>query len=330
MEQTTHDLASPTRLASAIFEHSTSQINRDLIFLFASDTSTALAMSLFDTPRIPGLLRRSPQGYGSMYERPACPQPQSPLLGLPAELRLLICSNMTLLHSTTDWNGAIFSCRQLHQDMLDELDPNDSKYNFPCVRSGVAHPDFGWIRNLSIMMELDKGWRVSRIYFKQLYALHPDKLQLLLGGEPCSRPYPGVQTPYEDLTTVRLPLLATPSGQLQRIGTDVDTVINCKKITLTLEPLASVAGARDKQTIYEVAFKGTNNMYLFAVIQNKEGKQVGRSYTFDTRFETPTPLPPRAPSDELVEKEHTNTCAVCDAEVDELAKTLCAALQCGW
>lgn len=125
---------------------------------------------------------------------------------------------------------------------------------------------------------------------------------------------------------MHLPLLATPSGQLQRVGTDVDTVINCKKITLTLGHLASVAGARDKQTTYEVAFKGTNKIYLFTVIQNKEGKQVERSYTFDTRFETPTPLPPLELSDEVLKKEHTNMCANCDAEVDELAKTLCAAL----
>lgn len=119
-----------------------------------------------------------------MYERPACPQPQSPLLGLPAELRLLICSSLTILPSTTDWNGAFFSCRQLHPDMLDQLDPNDSTYNFPCVRSGATHPVFGGIRNLSVIMELEKGWRVSRIDFKQLYALHLDELQLFLQGEP--------------------------------------------------------------------------------------------------------------------------------------------------
>ena len=325
-----HNLVSPTQPATAIFKYKNLRVDRRLMSLAAPDTgalregiSRAVAMLLSSLPR-------SPQNRGSMYERPVYPQPQSPLLGLPAELRLLICSNMTLSPSTTDWNGAFFSCRQLHKDMLDQLDPNNSTYNFPCVRSGVVHPVFGWIRSLSVTVELKKGWRINGIDFKQLYALHVDELQLLLTGEPRERRrHPGIEIPYGDLTTFGPPMLATPSGQLQPVGADVDIVINCKKITLTLEQLAMEDGARDKQTTYEVAFSGTNKVYLFTVIQNKEGQQVERSYTFDTRFEAPTPLPPYEPWDEgdfKKTKDKDSPDCNCDTEMDELQKTLCVVL----
>lgn len=245
-----------------------------------------------------------------MYGRPVDAQPQSPLLGIPAELRLLICSDMTLLPSKIDWNGAFFSCRQLHNDMLDQLDPNNSTYNFPCVRSGAVQPVFGWIRSLTCTIELKWGWRVDRIDFKQLYSLHLDELQLLHTGEPHEhRRYPVIEIPYGDLTTFGPPVLTTPSGQLQPIGANVDMIINCKNITLTLEQIAIDNGTRDKQTTYEVAFKGTDKMYLFTVIQNKEGQQVERSYTFDTRFEAPTPLPLHKPWDEEDLKKPRTTLA---------------------
>lgn len=297
--------------------------------LAASDTATALEMPSLTTPVPPNSLPRSPQNCGSIYGHPICSQPRSPLLGLPAELRLLICSHMTLLPSTTDWNGAFFSCRQLHQDMLDQLNPNNITYNFLYVRSGAAHPVFGWIRSLICTIELEKGWCTTRIDLKQLYALQLDELQLLLTGEPRECRYPGIQTPYRDLTTLGPPMLATPSGQLQPVGADINVVINCKKITLTLEQLASADYARDKQTTYEVAIKGTNKMYLFTVIQNRDGQQVERSYTFDTRFETSTPLPPYEAWDEEDSKEHTDkTCLDCDCdnEMDQLQKTLCVVL----
>jgi hypothetical protein len=70
-------------------------------------------------------------------------------------------------------------------------------------------------------------------------------------------------------------------------------------------------------------------MYLFTVIQNKEGQQVERSYTFDTRFEAPTPLPLHKPWDEEdLKKPKDNTCSNydCDTEMDELQKTLCVVL----
>ena len=221
--------------------------------LAAPDTATALEMPSLTTPMLPSSLPRSPQNRGSMCGRSICPQPRSPLLGLPAELRLLIRSNMTLLPSTTGWNGAFFSCCQLHRDMLDQLDGN-SKYSFSCVQSGAAHPVFGWIRSLTCSIELEKGWRITRVDLKQLYALYLDELQLLT-GELRERRYPGIETPYGDLTTLGPPMLAASSGQLQSVGADVDMVINCKKITLTLEQLASADDARDKQTTYEVALR---------------------------------------------------------------------------
>jgi hypothetical protein len=268
-----------------------------------------------------------------MYERPICPQPQSPLLRLPTELRLQICSNMTLLPSTIDWNGAFFSCRQLHADMLNQLYSKEHATihmkAFPFVGPRRSHPVFGWMRSLYLTIDLERGWRHDLNDFKKLYALHLDDLQLLLQGEPKSDlRYPGISTPYGDLTTIGPPKLATPSGQLEPIG--VDVVVNCKKITLTLDHLANGNGARDKQITYEVAFKGTDQMYLFTVIQNREGQQVERSYTFDMRFETPTPLPPHEVEethhDECVIKQVGNSCKVCEKEVNELSKPLCVIL----
>ncbi|KAJ4373698.1 hypothetical protein N0V86_007841 [Didymella sp. IMI 355093] len=198
--------------------------------------------------------------------------------------------------------------------------------SFPCVGPRRSHPVFGWIRSLYLTIELERGWRHNLNSFKKLYALHLDDLQLLLQGEP--KPdlrYPGISILYGDLTTVGPPMLATPSSQLEPIGADV--VVNCNKIVLTLDHLANGNGARDKQTTCEVAFKGTNQMYLFTVIQNKEGQQIERSYTFDTRFETPTPLPPHEVEEEghhgeCAIKHVESSCKVCE-EFDELSKSLC-------
>jgi hypothetical protein len=329
IEQTIYDLVSLARLASAIFRCNNLRIDRHIMSLAAPDTATALEMPSLTTPVLPSSLPHSPQNCGSIYGHPICSQPRSPLLGLPAELWLLICSNVTLLPSTTDWNGAFFSCRQFHHDMLDQLNPNNSTYNFPCVRSGPAHPVFGWIRSLTCTIELEKGWCTTRIDFKQLYVLHLDELQLLLTGGPRERRYPDIQTLYGDLTTLGPPMLATPRGQLQPVGADINVVINCKKTTLTLEQLASADYARDKQTTYEVAFGGPNKMYLFTVIQNRDGQQVERSYAFDTRFETPTPLSPYEAWDGEDSKEHTDKTRLdcdCDDEMDQLQKTLCVVL----
>jgi len=70
-------------------------------------------------------------------------------------------------------------------------------------------------------------------------------------------------------------------------------------------------------------------MYLFTVIQNKDGQQVERSYTFDTRFEAPTPLPPYESWDEEEVKKPKDNIRLecnCDTKMDELQKTLCVVL----
>ncbi|KAF1928287.1 uncharacterized protein M421DRAFT_157853 [Didymella exigua CBS 183.55] len=272
-------------------------------------------------------------GRGSIYERSVRHQPQSPLLRLPAELRLEICSNMSLSPTTVDWNGAFFSCLQLHNDMLTKLHSKQEAIKYmkvpSCLNFRGAHPVFGWIRNMYLIIELNLGWRDHLHAFKKLYTLHLDDLQFLLIGEPrLGERYPGIATPYGDLTTLGPPGLATPSGQLEPAGTNV--VINCKKITLTLDHLANVEGARDKQTCYEVAFQGTDIMYLFTVVQNKQGQQVERSYTLDTRFEMPTPLPPQDEEedeyDKCANKRGDDTCGDCAEGIDELQQTLCAIL----
>src|SRR5690349_17787985 len=70
-------------------------------------------------------------------------EPKSQILALPVELRLMICSYMTL--SPTDfesvaWKGAYFTCRQLHEDMRKQLKPEqDLENHVKSIRPSLNH-----------------------------------------------------------------------------------------------------------------------------------------------------------------------------------------------
>jgi hypothetical protein len=169
------------------------------------------------------------------------PQPDSQLLNLPTGLRLTICRFMTLSPQIADslaWRGAYESCRRLHQDMRDELDPaNDlpryiTKLQSSAVRPlgiilGQPLPFLRQIRDLVVHVHnlvgtdswpYDDPESVARLYLDHLHII-------FTGGR-----FDGAQ---RDLKTF-------DPGHLVK-WTEVGKV-NCKKITLTLEGLVDANG----------------------------------------------------------------------------------------
>lgn len=215
---------------------------------------------------------------------------QSPLLRLPPELRLEICSYMTIAPAKIDWEwkGAFFSCTQLHKDMLDRLPPTqemvrflDTEVELPQhidqpyrILPGPPHPFFGWIRSLTIHIPLSEDWTEV---MRQLYPLCLDELKVLLIDDEGLRHH-RISLPYGDLKSTVPPLLMTkkPFGE--------ELVMNCKKITVTLHLLNKVEGARHKETSFEVTLPDTDINYLFTIVEDKDERQVERSYTFNDRF----------------------------------------------
>ncbi|KAF9691165.1 hypothetical protein EKO04_010604 [Ascochyta lentis] len=219
-------------------------------------------------------------------------QGRSPLLNLPGELRLQVCSHMALSPVTLDWTGAFFSCRQLHHDMVQQLPPvtemeeclqhivatqPESSDVLPCeLIPGLPHPLFSWVRHVALKLYVPNGWKPM---MPRLYALHLDNLQILLVSDKDARHTSrSIPLPYGDLKTLRPPYLWNHKAKI---------TMNCKKITLILYELAKADGARAKETSYNLTLPGTEIVYLFTIVQNKEEKQIQRSYTFNSRFKLP-------------------------------------------
>jgi hypothetical protein len=214
---------------------------------------------------------------------------QSQLLLLPTELRLKICSYMTIVPADIDWKwkGAFFSCTQLHKDMLDQLSPAQdmerflkTKVKLPQPREGryritpgLPHPFFGWVRSLTVHIPLSEDW--SEV-MQQLYPLYLDELKVQLINKEGMRPR--IELPWGDLKSTVPPLLTTKEPRR------VELAVNCKKITVTLYPLNRVEGARSKVTSFDVTLPDTDITFLFTIVETSEAQQVERSYTFKNRF----------------------------------------------
>jgi hypothetical protein len=215
---------------------------------------------------------------------------QSQLLLLPTELRLKICSYMTIVPANIDWEwkGAFFSCNQLHKDMLDQLSPAldmerflKTKVKLPQRRErryritpGLPHPFFGWVRSLTIHIPLSEDWTEV---MQQLYPLYLDELKVQLIDKKGMHPR-RIDLPWGDLKSTAPPLLTTKKPR------EVELVVNCKKITVTLYPLNRVKGARSKVTSFDVTLPDTDITFLFTIVETSKAHQVERSYTFKNRF----------------------------------------------
>lgn len=80
-----------------------------------------------------------------------------------------------------------------------------------------------------------------------------------------------------------------------RVATEL--VMNCKKITVALYPLNSVKGARHKETSFEVTLPDTGIKFLFTIVEDKDGRQVERSYNFKDGFKLQVEEKKTSPSD---------------------------------
>ncbi|KAF3009635.1 hypothetical protein E8E13_007409 [Curvularia kusanoi] len=218
---------------------------------------------------------------------------ESQLLHLPTELRLQICSYMTIAPAKIDWEwkGAFFTCRKLQQDMLNKLSPaSEVKKFFQTevmlsldierafgVTPGLPHPFFGWVRSVTVHFPLYREWFDVMYQSYPLYSLYLDELQILLTGGPGQRKR---FLPWGDLKSTAPTYLMDESKNRK-------LVMNCKKITVTLDDLITVDGGRDKETSFGVTIPGTDLTYLFTIVQDRNEEQVQRSYTFKNRFKLP-------------------------------------------
>ena len=218
---------------------------------------------------------------------------QSRLLLLPTELRLKICFYMTIVPAKMDWEwkGAFLSCTQLHKDMLDQLSPALDMERFLKIKvklprdrerryridSGLPHPFFGWVRSLTIHIPTSEDWTEV---MQQLYPLYLDEINVQLIDKKGLYPR-RISLPWGDLKSTAPPLLQTKKSR------EVELVVNCKKITVTLYPLNMARGARSKVTSFEVTLPDTDITFLFTIVETSKAHQVERSYTFENRFRLP-------------------------------------------
>jgi hypothetical protein len=187
-----------------------------------------------------------------------------------------------------EWKGAFLSCAQLHKDMLDRLPPTQEMVRFSQtevrlpqhkerryrIAPGLPHPFFGWVRSLTIHIALSEDWTEV---MSQLYPLYLDELHVLLKDSKHLRQH-RITLPWGDLKSTAPPLLTTKKSR------EVELVVNCKKITVTLYPLNRVKGARSKVTSFEVTLPDTDITFLFTIVETSKAHQVERSYTFKNRF----------------------------------------------
>ena len=225
----------------------------------------------------------------------AQPQPQraSRLLSLPTELRLIICGYMTLSPASADslaWKGAYFACRQLHDDMRNELKPEEDLSKFIATNQtlwtntdhqwsitiGLPHPQLDLIRDVKIHAPITWCLRgtCSLDTVSSLYTLYLNHLHIILVGRDQRR------FPSDGLKSWHPPLF------MNRVR---NGKVHCKKITFTIDGLANVKDGREKSTQIANMVPDTKILYLLEIVQDKAGRQTERVYSSDVRFK-PLPL----------------------------------------
>ena len=221
------------------------------------------------------------------------PQPASRLLSLPTELRLLICRSMTLSPQFVEslaWRGAYLSCRRLHQDMRNQLDPGRDLEKYIASKAqtwdqdihskivlGDLHPFLGLIRDIRIEVPIpaQHHWQpASLIVLSSLYALYLDHLHVVMTGGP---PHGLV---YCDMKTFR-----------DQYFKDfvLQGAVNCRKVTFTIDVLSSAEKGREKSTtIGDIVLVGDVWSNL-TIVEDQRERQVERAFESKSRFK-PTQL----------------------------------------
>ncbi|KAF2827098.1 hypothetical protein CC86DRAFT_370153 [Ophiobolus disseminans] len=221
------------------------------------------------------------------------PQPASRLLSLPTELRLLVCSYMTLSPEYTEslaFRGAYLSCRLLHQDMRNALVPEQDLVKYmaskrqlwtPAVHTNVSlgplHPFLGLIRSLTIRIPVPTGGRWQSdclVVLRSLYALYLDDLHVVMTGAHNN------SLPYGDMKSFG------PSLFMDFVRKEA---VNCRKVTFTLDSLSRAEGGRAMSTVLAIHEESTNIRYHLTIVQNKEEKQVERAFKSSSRFKPECP-----------------------------------------
>jgi hypothetical protein len=242
-------------------------------------------------------------------------QPNSRLLNIPAEVRLLLYDYMTLSPSTAahlDWLGAYFACRQLQDEMRKFLKPAKilleiSRLDCPISLSsgygGASRPTqspriprhitlatpslsaFGLLQNLTINMpspefphftpELSYLPHCCRQVLDKVYGMYFNKVTLIIPDAYLA------EAPYGDLKNL------CPSLFVDRI--DRGREINCKAVTFTVKALVDSEGGRDKSFELENVTPRTKIPYVLEIVQDKEGRQSERTYSSAMRFKKALP-----------------------------------------
>jgi hypothetical protein len=222
----------------------------------------------------------------SLAEEKIVPQPASALLALPAELRLMICSYMTLSPESADsllWWNAFISCHRLHKDMRDQLNPANDLVQYlakqqpswthgtedsPIATLRLPRPYLGVIRDITLHTSIPTlyGYRGLETALTSLYSLYLDELHVVFTGSRFFR---------------------LPYGCMKSFPSEyfIDYVskgkVNCGKVTFTIEKLA---GGKTKQTIIENIIPKTNISYVLTIVQDENEAQVERAFESNLRF----------------------------------------------
>jgi hypothetical protein len=214
------------------------------------------------------------------------PQPSSRLLSLPTELRLLVCSFMTLSPESADslaFRGAYTSCRRLHQDMRDQLDPSQDLPRYIAAQTwndrirshvtlGGPTPFLGLIRDLTIRVPIPPSVRWQKPcseVLPSLYSLYLDRLHVVLTGAAVHA------LPYADMKSFH---------DSYFIDFVKRGVVNCRNVTFTIHTLSRAQGGREKRTTIENLAPESEIRYRLTIVEGKGGKQVERAFESDSRF----------------------------------------------
>jgi hypothetical protein len=165
---------------------------------------------------------------------PVVEQPDSPLLSLPAEVRLIIASHIDLSLETVDYLGAYYTFRQLQADMWNQLQPardlskliNDNRSAWshghePTIKFGPLHPQLRLLRNVTITVLVPNnriGGLCCQKTLADLYSLYLNSLNVVMTGRTGYRPLPNGD------------MKSWPPEYF--IGFVVNGKLNCKKIRL--------------------------------------------------------------------------------------------------
>jgi len=218
------------------------------------------------------------------------PQPESRLLSLPTELRLLICGSMTLspqYAESLSFRGAYASCRRLHQDMRDQLDPGQDLPRYIASKAGTwdhqlhskiklgqPRPFLGLIWDVTIQVPVPTRhhWQPScHEVVSSLFSLYLDRLHIVMTGSQFQA------LAYNDMKSFR------DSYFMEYV---TQGKVNCRAVTFTIDFLSNTDGGRKRSTTIENVEPKSGITYQLTMVESKTGKQVERTFASGSRFKS--------------------------------------------